>query len=190
MKQLSFLFLICMILFSCEKKKQNNNALYDETQQNESPAQQEQASTTDSTGLNIGDIAPQIALPDPSGKVIPLSSLRGKYVLVDFWASWCGPCRGENPNNVRLYQKYAGPKFEIYGVSLDSRKDAWTQAIQQDNLTWTQVSDLGFWRSSVVPLYNIEAIPATVLLDPSGKIIARDLRGEGLAAKLKEIFGS
>ncbi|NPA69010.1 MAG: AhpC/TSA family protein [Chlorobi bacterium] len=139
--------------------------------------------------LEPGKEAPDIALPDPDGNIIKLSSLRGKYVLIDFWASWCRPCRAENPNNVKLYQKYRDKGFEIYGVSLDKDKNSWIKAIENDKLTWTQVSDLKFWQSEGAKIYNVKAIPHTVLLDKEGKIIATGLRGHNLSQKLKEIFG-
>lgn len=139
--------------------------------------------------LAIGAQAPEISLNNPAGKSIPLSSLQGNYVLIDFWASWCGPCRKENPNVVRLYEKYHSKGFEVYSVSLDKDKTAWESAIAQDKLTWTHVSDLGFWQSSIVPVYNIESIPQTYLVDKEGKIIAKNLRGAELESKLQEIFG-
>ena len=138
--------------------------------------------------LIIGQQAPEISLPDPNGKEIKLSSFRGKYVLIDFWASWCGPCRNENPNVVKAYKKYKDKNFTILGVSLDSEKNEWTDAIEMDGLTWTQVSDLKFWGSMVVPLYHIESIPANVLIDPDGKIIAQNLRGVLLDIKLGEVI--
>ncbi|NOZ35468.1 MAG: TlpA family protein disulfide reductase [Chlorobi bacterium] len=139
--------------------------------------------------LSTGKVAPEISLPNPEGKIIKLSSLRGNYVLIDFWASWCRPCRAENPNNVKLYKKYHDKSFEIYGVSLDRDKNAWLKAIKDDNLTWTQVSDLKFWQSEGAKIYNVRSIPHTVLLDKDGKIIAAGLRGTSLTKKLKEIFG-
>ncbi len=138
--------------------------------------------------LAIGRVAPEIELETPAGKIIKLSSLRGKYVLIDFWASWCGPCRQENPNVVKIYDKYKHKNFEILGVSLDDNKAKWVNAIDKDNLKWMHVSDLRSWNSSVVPLYQLQAIPATVLLDPNGVIIAKNLRGESLGTKLAEVL--
>ena len=135
-----------------------------------------------------GKTAPDFTLPDPDGKMIALSSLRGKYVLVDFWASWCMPCRQENPNVVAAYQNFKGKNFTVFGVSLDKDKALWVRAIKDDNLTWPHVSDLKYWNSMVVPLYNIEGIPFNVLLDPEGKIIASNLRGRALSAKLQEVL--
>jgi thiol-disulfide isomerase/thioredoxin len=137
----------------------------------------------------VGQQMTDIVMEDPYGKTIALSSLRGKYVLVDFWASWCGPCRRENPNVVKLYNKYKDKGFDIYSVSLDDNKDAWMRAINADQLLWaSHVSDLKKWSSSVVPQFNIEGIPFTVLLDAEGRIIAKNLRGKQLEDKLKEIF--
>ena len=125
---------------------------------------------------------------DVQGKNVSLSSFKGKYVLVDFWASWCRPCRAENPNVVNAYNQYKNKNFTVLGVSLDQAKPNWLQAIQADNLTWTHVSDLQFWNNAVAQLYHIQSIPANMLIDPTGKIIARDLRGEDLNRKLSELL--
>ncbi len=138
--------------------------------------------------LAVGQVAPDIALPNPDGDTISLSSLRGNYVLVDFWAKWCKPCRMENPNVVRMYNKYNDQGFEVYGVSLDRKREDWLQAIEEDGLHWTQVSDLKFWNSKAAQIYNIKAIPFALLLDPEGVIIAKNLRGPALEEKLAEIF--
>ncbi len=136
-----------------------------------------------------GQAAPEIILNDPFGKSVALSSLRGKYVLIDFWASWCRPCREENPNVVRLYNRYKTRGFDVFSVSLDDNKDVWVKAINDDKLLWTHVSDLQKWNSTVVKDYNIEGIPYTVLLDREGKIIAKNLRGKQLENKLAELLG-
>ena len=140
-----------------------------------------------SQGL-VGKEAPDFTLPDVNGKPFHLKSLRGKYVLVDFWASWCRPCRLENPNVVSAFQKYNQKNFTILGVSLDKEKESWLQAIQEDQLQWQHVSDLKFWDSMVVPLYGIEGIPFNVLIDPNGMVIAKDLRGPDLEKKLDEVL--
>lgn len=136
----------------------------------------------------IGATAPDIKLPSPSGQEIALSSLRGKYVLIDFWASWCGPCRKENPNVVRMYNKYKDKGFEIYGVSLDQDKDKWLKAIENDKLTWSHVSDLKGWESAAAQLYGITGIPQTIILDKQGKIIAKNLRGQELEDKIASLL--
>jgi peroxiredoxin len=138
--------------------------------------------------LAIGQPAPEIALPDTTGTVVKLSSMKGKYVLLDFWAKWCGPCRQENPNVVRAYHKYKDKGFTVFGVSLDRSKQDWMNAIKQDGLVWTHVSDLKYWQSEAAKTYNITGIPFSLLLDPNGVIIAKNLRGAALDNKLNEIF--
>jgi peroxiredoxin len=136
----------------------------------------------------IGQPAPDINLPTPDGKYLSLSTLKGKIVLIDFWASWCGPCRKEMPNVVKAYAKYKSKGFEIYGVSLDRDKERWMEAINTDGITWPQVSDLRQWESVAARLYNVQGIPYTVLLDKEGRIIAKNLRGEELDRKLSEVL--
>ncbi len=136
----------------------------------------------------VGAMAPDFALPTPDGGSLALSSLRGKYVLIDFWASWCGPCRQENPNVVRMYNLYKDKGFEIFGVSLDQSREKWLGAIEKDKLTWPHVSDLKGWESSAAQLYKVNAIPQTILLDKEGKIIAKGLRGEALEEKLASLL--
>ncbi len=137
--------------------------------------------------VETGAMAPEVSLPTPDGNVVTLSSLRGKYVLLDFWASWCGPCRGENPNVVAAYKKYKDKNFTVYGVSLDNNKEKWVDAIKEDGLTWTHVSDLKGWSSVAAVTYSIQSIPSNVLIGPDGKIIARNLRGVQLDEMLAQV---
>jgi thiol-disulfide isomerase/thioredoxin len=136
----------------------------------------------------IGSIPPNIIGLNPEGEQVSLEDQRGKIVLLDFWASWCRPCRAENPNVVAAYKKYNEKGFEIFSVSLDEKRNAWVQAIKQDQMTWEHVSDLGGWQSGPAVLYNITSIPATFLLDAEGRIIAKNLRGEALHQKLEELL--
>jgi thiol-disulfide isomerase/thioredoxin len=148
------------------------------------------SSAASNSNIAVGKMAPEITLPTLTGETKALSSLRGKVVLLDFWASWCGPCRKENPNVVAVYNKYASKGFDVFSVSLDENKTAWEAAIKKDGLLWkNHVSDLGGWRSAVVPLYEIESIPFPVLIDKEGKIVAmgESLRGGGLESELKKL---
>jgi peroxiredoxin len=150
-------------------------------------AQEEQMARLDNL-IPVGSDAPDFSQPSPDGKAITLSSLRGKVVLIDFWASWCKPCRMEMPNVKRVYDQYKGKGFEILGVSLDREKGAWVQAIAQDGLPWKHVSDLGFWNNAAAQQYGVSSIPYTVLVDRDGKVLGKNLRGPALEAKLAEVF--
>ncbi len=136
----------------------------------------------------VGKQAPELALPDVSGRTVSLASYKGKYLLVDFWASWCAPCRAENPNVVKAYNQYKGKNFAILGVSLDKDKSAWQEAVHADRLEWTHVSDLKFWNSKAVQTFGFNGIPYNVLIDPTGKVIAEGLRGDDLENELKSVL--
>jgi peroxiredoxin len=140
--------------------------------------------------LAIGTLAPDFTLPTPEGKPLALSSFKGKVVLVDFWASWCGPCRKENPNVVAMYKKYHAKGFEIFGVSLDDNKEKWMKAVEADGLIWNHVSDLRAWENAAAKLYGVTSIPFALLLDKEGKIVAKDLRGKELDAKIAETLAA
>ena len=139
-------------------------------------------------GVNEGAMAPEINLATPAGPTLALSSLRGKYVLIDFWASWCGPCRRENPNVVKTYATYKDKGFEIFGVSLDQTREAWLKAIEADKLVWKHVSDLQYWNSAGAQAYQVNSIPQTFLVNPEGRIIAKGLRGAALDNYLAKLF--
>lgn len=150
--------------------------------------EQQLVKTQKEKATQIGQQALDFTQNDTAGHPVSLKDFRGRYVLVDFWASWCGPCRGENPNVVAAFQKYHNKNFTVLGVSFDQNKDNWLAAIHKDGLAWTQVSDLQYWNNAVGKIYGIESIPANILVDPNGKIIARNIRGEVLQGTLENIF--
>lgn len=158
------------------------------TQFNEMLVENNKPAPAKTSAPTIGSVAPDFTMNDTEGKPFTLSQLKGKYVLVDFWASWCGPCRGENPNVVAAYNQFKNKNFTILGVSLDDNKEKWLQAIKADKLKWKQVSDLKGWENATVSLYGYDGIPYNVLLDPQGKIIATSLRESALQAKLMEVL--
>lgn len=153
-------------------------------------AQTLQGNLNQRSAVEIGSKAPDFTAPNPEGKQVSLQEALGKVTLIDFWAAWCKPCRVENPNVVKTYNKYHDQGFNIIGVSLDreNQKDRWIQAIAEDNLTWPQVSNLKFWEEPVAQLYGVRAIPAQFILDENGIIVAKNLRGDDLDAKVKELL--
>lgn len=161
---------------------------YIEEYEDSSVAENLKAQIKNAQSFVIGAEAPNFAMNDVEGNEVNLTDFRGKVLLVDFWASWCGPCRKENPHVKKLYEKYADKGFEVLGVSLDKTKDRWVQAIKKDGLTWKQVSDLKGWGNEAAKMYSVRSIPHTVLLDEEGRILARNLRGADLDQRLKTIF--
>jgi len=182
----ALLLVIFCTLFACSGKKTDKSTTRNVETGKSSPAAV--------VGLEIGNEAPDIAFQSPQGKIIALSEFRGKLVLVDFWASWCLPCRMENPNLVDVYNKYknesfrGGKGFTIYSVSLDNDKESWTKGIEKDRLTWeAHVSDLKGWNSEPASIYQVTSIPANFLIDGNGMIIAKNLRAEALESTIKAL---
>jgi len=173
-----------------EKTKASINALAPELKST-SIGKKLEESVKELSATAIGQMAPNFSAPDPEGKMISLTESLGKVTLIDFWASWCGPCRIENPNVVALYNEFHQKGLNIIGVSLDreDHKEKWLEAIATDKLTWTQVSNLQYWQDPIAKQYNVQSIPATFLLDADGKIIAKNLRGAALRAKVAEVLG-
>ncbi|HVY74419.1 MAG TPA: TlpA disulfide reductase family protein [Puia sp.] len=165
-------------------KRFPGNAYLSELQKDMARQQQAQPSGNSWVGKTV----PELTLPDVNGNPVSISSFKGKYLLIDFWASWCGPCRMENPNVVAAYKKFKGKNFAILGVSLDKDKESWKKAIADDHLTWTHISDLKYWSSEAVQIFGFEGIPFNVLVDPSGKVIAQELRGGELESKLAQVL--
>lgn len=184
---LIFGFYICTLLSACKSKKETTNTSVTKSETTQSGTETPSVKIDIVEGINLGNKAPEIMMPSPKGNVITLSSLRGKLVLIDFWASWCGPCRAENPSVVSAYNKYHEQKFkngngfEILSVSLDQNELAWAKAIEKDQLVWPyHVSDLQGWSNAAALRYGVNSIPTNVLVNGEGIIIAKNLRGEAL----------
>ncbi|CAM3452387.1 TlpA disulfide reductase family protein [Flavobacterium chungbukense] len=165
-----------------------NIALLDKSQQNSTYVKELKELVTVLNGLAVGKKAPDFTAPNPDGKPVRFSENLKGYTLVDFWASWCGPCRKENPNIVAAYKEYHDKGFNIIGISLDKKKENWVKGIQEDNLNWLQVSELTYWNSTIAKLYGVRAIPGNYLVDSKGIIVARNLRGEDLQTTLKTLL--
>ena len=170
------------------KRFPNHKGIADALAYVKKQAAQPQTQTQPGKVPTVGDMAPELTMNDVNDKPFSLSQLRGKYVLIDFWASWCGPCRGENPNVVAAFNQFKDKNFTVLGVSLDKNKQAWIDAIKEDKLTWQHISDLKYWSSAAAPLYGFDGIPYNVLIDPQGKIIATNLRENALQSKLAEVL--